>query len=102
LGVIEVPDRIEWLDLDHMSFVSDADRNWRTLMFLWANAGRLRPMRMVWSKQNHNYPKYSPDLREVPRMEWVSGPKVDDDRENRRRFPGRTGEWPAKSTQTQT
>jgi hypothetical protein len=70
-------------------------------MFLWARADRLRPMRMVWPKRNHNDPEYSlirwrkPGLRKVPRMEWISGPKLDD-RETRRRFPGRTGEWPLR------
>ena len=63
----------------------------------WARANRLRPMRMVWSEQNHNEPKCSlpcwrkPGLRKVPRLEWIGGPKVADDRETRRRFPGRTG-----------
>jgi len=30
------------------------------------------------------------------RLAWLSIPKLDADRENRRRFRGRTGEWPGK------
>ena len=69
-------------------------------MFLWARAGRLRPMHMVWEARNYNEPKYAlvryhkPRLRQPLRLDWLGGPKVDDDRESRRVFPGKTGEWP--------
>lgn len=75
------------------------------MTFAWASAGRLRPMRMVWLERNYNDPKYElvkwrqPSLRTVPRMEWARLPKVEDDRESRQRFPGKTGEWPRNRRQ---
>jgi hypothetical protein len=67
-------------------------------MFLWARADRLRPMHMVWSERNYNEPEYDlirwrkPQLRGVPRMDWICRfSKVDDDRETRRYFRGGRG-----------
>lgn len=70
-------------------------------MFAWSSAGRLRPVRMVWLEHNYNEPKYElikyrrgRSLNPIPRMKWMPGPKMEDDRERRQRHPGVTGRWP--------
>jgi hypothetical protein len=75
-------------------------------MFAWSSAGRLRPMRMVWWDTGHSYRfelvKYQrPCLRAFTRCDntCIGGPgqtRVEQDRENRQRYPGRTGEWPKR------
>lgn len=68
-------------------------------MFVWGSEGRLRPMRMVWLDRNHHYHRFEIAKWERREMRaWSRDlrrePKVENDREMRQRYPGRTGDWP--------
>jgi hypothetical protein len=75
------------------------------MTFCWGSRDRLAPMRMIWLERNYNEPRFAMRQMMGPRRlrawlkcdrDMLGGTvnKVELDRENRQRSPGKLGDWP--------